>query len=90
MCEEVYNSCTEYGFAIFFYPSVYMKALGSLAAMKWRTGYRLLLEVCKGVSGYGFVYEWLLSICCGSFLRRLGEIVGRCCSARFASASRRV
>ncbi len=35
---------------VFWDPFVYMKALGSHAATKWRTGYRLLLEVCRGVS----------------------------------------
>jgi hypothetical protein len=48
-------------------PSVYMKALGSHAATKWRTGYRPVLEVFRGSFGYGSVYEWLLSIRYGSF-----------------------
>ncbi len=78
------------GLPVFCDPSVYMKALGSHAAMNWWTGYRMLPEVCGGVTRHGSMYEWLLSICCASFLRRLRKIVGGCCLVRLASSSRRV
>ncbi len=78
------------GLPDFWDPSVYMKALGFHAAIKRRTGYRLLLEVCGGVFGHGYAYEWMLPICCESLFWRLRKIVGGCCSGEVGMASRRV
>jgi hypothetical protein len=65
MCVVVYVrgltiAAPRMGLPDFCDPSVYMKAVGSHAAMKWRTGYLPPLDACGGVSGYGSVYEWLL------------------------------
>ncbi len=45
-------------------PSVYVKALGSHAAIMRRTGYRMLLEICEGVYGHGSVTLCMSGCCC--------------------------
>ncbi len=42
------------------------------------------------VSGYGSVYDWLLSMCYVSFIIRLREMYGGFIPTSFVSASRRI
>ena len=50
-------------------------------------GYRVLWWVFLIVSGYGYVYDWLLSMCCGSFIVRLSEMAGVFSPLSFVNAS---
>ena len=53
-------------------------------------GYWVLWWVLAIVSGYGYVYDWLLSICCGSFIVRLSALVVYFSPFSFVNASLRV
>ncbi len=50
------------GLPAFWDPSVYINASGFHVATKWRMGYLLLEYVYVGVFGYGYVYDWLISM----------------------------
>ena len=53
-------------------------------------GYLVLWRVLVIVSGYGSVYDCLLSMCCGPFIVRLREMSGVFVPSSFVNASRRV
>jgi len=78
------------GLPVFFYPSVYIKAQRCQAAWNWPIGYLLWLGVCGFISVYVSVYDWLLSMCCGSFIDMLREMYGGFVPANFVKASLRM
>ena len=71
-------------------PSVYIKAQGFQAAWNCQIGYLLWVGDCGCISGYGSVYDWLLSMCCGYFINRLKEMSGGFVPTSCVSVSRRV
>jgi hypothetical protein len=78
------------GLPTFYDPSVYIKSQGFQATWNWRIGYLLWLGVCGFISGYGYVYDWLLSMCCESSIVRLREMCGGFVPTIFVNASWRV
>jgi hypothetical protein len=53
-------------------------------------GYRVLWLDLVGVSRKGSVYDWLLSMCCGSFIVRFREMAGVFAPSSLVNASRRM
>ena len=53
-------------------------------------GYLVLWLDLVGVSEKGLVYDWLLSMCRGSFIVRFREMVGVFAPSSLVNASRRV
>jgi hypothetical protein len=71
-------------------PSVYIKSRRFQAAWNCRIGYLVWLGVCGFISGYGYVYDWLLSMCFGSFIIGSREMCCNFVPYSFVNASWRV